>query len=704
MSIDDLSVLSSLENLIKLNLSNTDIDDLRPLRNLSNLKELDFSESSIPYFPFELLFLPKLSEVNLQNTHCLNLPSELIHDDNALPYLRNYYSELQKKTHTYYHANLITLGNSRVGKTSLIKTLFNLGSLDDSEVSTHGVQIIDAEVSLPFKEVKAKLSLWDFGRQELYLATYRIFMKSSALYLLVWDSHTERTLGEEPINMQSLPFGNYPLSYWLDNIRALSPHAKIIVICNKSDEGVEHFPEHLQALQTRYKIDSFLSVSAQTGYNLSGLYHRIQHLLEQMPEMGMPMPVSWKNVQDKLAAIENQPYINFASYAAICTEEDLSEGSAYTLLRFLHHSGFVFWYEKYLRDQIVLDQKWAMKAIYQLLDRNGWYALLKGNGLRKYSDLALCWKEFTPAQVKVFLEMMQSCELALKLGNKNDLDPTYLIPEFLPDHPATAVTYAWDAATSPVYYFRFQHHFLHVALMQRFIIHSAKLAESYDLLWRTGILIKVEGTLARIEIFPEEFRIEIQVRGPKPAELIQRLKNELSKTLEIKEGDVFLLSITGHPDEWVSLEQVEQHLSIGKTYIASTTGEILEIAPFQFLTHITNHTDENAPLSLRELADRESGAQLLERTNTSNLISFKTYAKTNLVRDIEAAFQYLQDKIQPASESFNILILLKGRWKESENQKIAGIVRREQNQISENQIRHDLLVFINNLKEEEIKL
>ena len=90
------------------------------------------------------------------------------------------------------------------------------------------------------------------------------------------------------------------------------------------------------------------------------------------------------------------------------------------------------------------------------------------------------------------------------------------------DHPATAVAYTWDAATSTVYHFRFQHHFFHAALIQRFIARSAKLAESYDLLWRTGLLLKVEGTLARIQVFPEEGRIEMQVRGANPAELIER--------------------------------------------------------------------------------------------------------------------------------------------------------------------------------------
>ena len=116
-----------------------------------------------------------------------------------------------------------------------------------------------------------------------------------------------------------------------------------------------------------------------------------RHLI--MPEVGMEMPVSWKQVQDQLAAITDQPFIPMQQYQHICSAEGLSAGSATTVLRFLHHSGFLFWHEQYLQDQIILDQKWALDAIYQLLDRNSWYKILKGNGLRKRSDLALAAAE-----------------------------------------------------------------------------------------------------------------------------------------------------------------------------------------------------------------------------------------------------------------------------------------------------------------------
>lgn len=609
--LTDIQILSKLKNLIDLRLIDINIDDLCPLCGLSNLVELDLRGSTIPYFPFELLWLPKLEALHLEEAHCFNLPSELTYEYEALPDLRNYHTELQKNAYTSYQAKVITVGNGRVGKTSVLKALFQLGAFDPLEDSTHGIRLFHTTVPLPSEQADAKLMLWDFGGQELYHATHRIFMESRALYLLIWDEHTEQNLGEEAVQLQGKTyfFRNFPLSYWLGNIRALSQFAKIIVICNKADDGREHFPTVLLDLQSQYKITSFFSVSAKTGFHIPDLFQHVQTQLEQMHEMGMQMPLSWKKVQDQLSAIQDQPYIHFTTYRNICTEEGLSEDSAYTLLRFLHHSGFVFWHERYLNDQIVLDQKWALDAIYTLLDRNSWYKVLKGKALLKYSELAECWSEYPEEQVELFLEIMQSCELALKIEDKPySHDPYYLIPEFLPDQPALAVAQTWENAAGPIFHFRFQHHFFHSALMQRFIVRSARLAKSYDLLWRSGIMIKVEETLAHIQVHPEEGRIEILLRGPRPRHLIERLKNEISQIQEVKGDAGFLLSLSGLPDEWIPLEQVKQ----GSTHVVSTSGKVLEFAPFFSLIYAPQREEEPKPLDLKELADRESGAQLLE--------------------------------------------------------------------------------------------
>ena len=726
MPVRDLSALKGLVNLIKLDLGGAPVSDLTPLKGLLNLTELDLRgtlvrdlsglnsleklttinlmDSSINYFPFELLSLPKLEQLHLSNTTCINIPQELTYEFNALPHLQSYYSDLLKDPYSAYDAKQIIVGNGRVGKTSLLKALYGFGDFDPDEDSTHGVKLFNTTLPLPEKLATANLSLWDFGGQELYHATHRIFMQTRALYLIVWDPETEAKLGEESINLhgQDYIFRNYPLSYWLGNVRALSKDAKIIVICNKADDGQERFPKDIHQLKNQYKIDSFISVSAKSGHGIYSLRQRIQYLLDQMPEMGLQMPGSWLRVREKLTNLRSkQQYITLKEYHTVCVTETLSAGSMNTLLRFLHHSGFLFWHEEYLQDQIILDQKWALEAIYQLLDRNGWYPLLKGNALRQRSELAKCWRDYTNEQVNLFMEMMQSCELALKLEDDNKDNPTYLIPEFLSDTPTPKIADIWDTSISPIYHFRFQHPFFHATLMQRFIVRSAKLAERYDLLWRTGLLLKVEDTLVLVQVYPEAGRIDMQFRGVNPANLLERLKNEISEIQEAIGESSFFLSLSGQSYEWVTLEQLQLQSSKGKTQVASTTGEILELAPFLPLLSPENSdrdSEHKAP-GLKELSDRESGSQLLQPTAPSSpLQALQNQVKAQLIAaNIPAAFTLLRNHLQPGTTSADDLILLQSQYTHYLEELQFDVLSSEERRLGYNRLVKGILELVNGL-------
>ncbi|WP_148270849.1 COR domain-containing protein [Haliscomenobacter hydrossis] len=706
----DLSPLANLQNLSSLDLSDTEVVDLSPMINLSKLKYLNLSSTPILHLPFELLFLPKLTKLDLRDTHCLNIPPELTHERNALPALRNYHTELQKDSYTSYDAKQILIGNGRVGKTSLLKTLYNLGDFDQNEDSTHGIQLFDSTLPLPEKQATAHLSLWDFGGQELYHATHRIFMKTRALYLVVWDPETEAKPGEETIQLhgQDYTFRNYPLSYWLGNVRALSKDAKIILICNKCDDGKERFLPNLQELQAEYNIDSFISISAKTGYGISTLRQRIQYLLNQMPEMGLQMPVSWRSVKEKLTTIRTQkPYIHIDEYHTVAATEDLSPGSMDTLLNFLHHSGFLFWNVHHIKDHPILDQKWALEAIYQLLDRNGWYPLLKGNALRRREELAKCWKAYSKEQIDLFLHMMSSCEIALELEDQEEENLTYLIPELLPDTPAPAVKDIWEAATGPTYHLRFQHPFFHAALIQRFIVRTAKLAERYDLLWRTGLLFKVDATMALVQVFPAQSRIEIQIRGKNPSDLVQRIKKEITSIQNVQSEALFHVSLSGLDNEWVSLDQLALQTEKGKHHIASTTGEILELAPFHPLLS-SKHPDQDegqeAP-GLKELSDRESGLQLLIPTAPPNpLEGLKLLVKKELINEgIGAAITCLETHLHTNSTPATDLIVISSQFQAFNRNVAKGLHSVDEQYLLSNRISNQVVALLATIQERDLK-
>lgn len=56
------------------------------------------------------------------------------------------------------------------------------------------------------------LNIWDFGGQDIYHGAHTLFMKTSAIFLSVWQPDFETT-GEQ--SAEGLLFRNYPLPYWL---------------------------------------------------------------------------------------------------------------------------------------------------------------------------------------------------------------------------------------------------------------------------------------------------------------------------------------------------------------------------------------------------------------------------------------------------------------------------------------------------------
>src|SRR5271166_973233 len=104
------------------------------------------------------------------------------------------------------------------------------------------------------------------------------------------------------------------------------------------------------------------------------------------------------------------------------------------LLGFLHHNGVVFYRSGLFKNQIILDQNWALEAIYALFDRNKTLPLLRGYGRFNRADLErLIWSDYTPEEQNVFLSMMESCGICFKVRWLSNDEWEYIAPEVLPE-------------------------------------------------------------------------------------------------------------------------------------------------------------------------------------------------------------------------------------------------------------------------------
>ena len=103
------------------------------------------------------------------------------------------------------------------------------------------------------------------------------------------------------------------------------------------------------------------------------------------------------------------------------------------LLDFLHHNGVVFYRPGLFGNRIVLDQNWALEAIYAIFDRKRILPLLRGYGRFSRADLeALIWSDYTSEEQEVLLGIMESCGICFKVRCLSSYEWEYLAPEFLP--------------------------------------------------------------------------------------------------------------------------------------------------------------------------------------------------------------------------------------------------------------------------------
>jgi len=132
---------------------------------------------------------------------------------------------------------VILVGNTTVGKTSLRYYLKKKTFPPSKDFSTHGIepdlwQPNKAQWPTPVQHAgftDAQIYFWDFGGQEYYHATHRLFFSQEAIYVLVWDKATNKQ-GTRPVPVllksaddktkeEVLPVEFFPYHYWLNNIR-----------------------------------------------------------------------------------------------------------------------------------------------------------------------------------------------------------------------------------------------------------------------------------------------------------------------------------------------------------------------------------------------------------------------------------------------------------------------------------------------------
>ncbi|TAE00317.1 MAG: hypothetical protein EAZ97_06315 [Bacteroidetes bacterium] len=508
--ISNISFLQGLTQLETLDLEANQISDVSFLQNLTNLTSLDLSLNPILDISLSFLnHLPKLQELRLLVKSIQNIPKEIYNKvGNVLTEVRTYLEDIKdKKGVANTEVKIIFIGNGNVGKTQIAKRL----ELQEHFVfntqhhSTHAIALLRRNLA------GFDLNCWDFAGQDLYHATHRLFMQTRALLVLVWDFENENQDFHE---WQGTKYENEKLLYWLEYAKCFAPESPILVLQNK----INTFPQDLYfekkaEYQKEYPIVDFLKVSAETGKGFMLLEEQLESIFSEHQSFKTPdLPTNWVQIREQIREKQEkstQKTLSISEFEAICEKKDAKK-SVQTILGYLHDTGVLYYRKGYFNDQIILDQAWAIEAIYKLLDRESRYfeILEHQNGKLFYKNICKIWANNTDAERALFIDFMLSAELCFETTDLSDSSKlsdrwniqnrTFAIPQLLPSEKPTDILFWEQENAKNLQKSEISYRFLPKVFIQRFIVKANRFSE-VALMWQKGLLLKTDQGSALVE-------------------------------------------------------------------------------------------------------------------------------------------------------------------------------------------------------------
>ncbi len=589
--VSDLRPLQTLSALQRLDCSRTQVSNLSPLIGLLNLGKLAANNLRLEDFPRQLLFQENLRKLILHETTIPGIPAEILSADyrsNCLEDLRNHLVDVAHGSEEVHEAKLVVLGNGRVGKTQICRRLRGL-PYDDTMVSTHGITV----TSEPWAGSTSGevLNIWDFGGQDIYHGAHTLFMKTSAVFLIAWHPDFEAT-GEQSLDGQW--FRNYPLSYWLDYVRTLGrKDCPVLIVqtrCDRPEQEVRRLPVDDAFLTFPSLKPCWYSAKTPRGQGAlnDALHDAIHYLRERdgIVTIGIGRAAvirqleTWRN-EDQALPTEQRLHrtLSQEEFRNLC-EQTGGVRSPESLLAYLHNVGVVFYQPHLFDNRIILDQSWALDAVYAVFDRQKTYPYIQSlRGRFTQSLLALSiWRDYSDAEQQLFLSLMESCGIAFvhrKAEPKLGLPMEYLAPDLLPDKDAVAdqLTGRWNDQEESQQLI-YDYPFLHTGLMRALLCDIGSRSKEAGVYWKYGAWLYETSTGCRALIEQQiqddrRGRIVLTVQGLRHQGLVRWLRERIEQRNRL----------FGHPELTPTVGDLSKDLPLpvhpdARRHVASKSDEL----------------------------------------------------------------------------------------------------------------------------------
>ena len=646
--ITDCSFLEKLASLQYLNLRQNQITDIHCLKKLNELQYLDLGENQLsdigvlsnlpallilsleknPIFDLssleELVNLPYLMELILYGIreNSLNIPPEHFgnsSEDNCLESLKGYFASIKKGATQTHEVPVILVGNSTAGKTSLLEFMRHQTFPPAADHSTHGVvpavwvpdTSVLGDTVVQTSDNQLQFYFWDFGGQEYYHATHRLFFSRQAIYVLLWEQKTN-VPGVQTINIRlkkpdhtihesEQPVALFPYTYWLKTIRAYAQDANyspVIMVQNKLDEAGNDQKDYPGGdFRQQYGISEVfhLSIKEACATQPDGQWYQeyknfLRHLLHQARDQQVryARQTHWEPVKAMLQERRQENILTHWEFLqalqTIDPNIELREMLSYGLS--LHDSGFIFYYpyDEALGNDVFINPEWVVENIYGILDDT-----VRAQG-GKFTRQKVV-QQLSDQYADLFIALMKKFELIFE----NQEASVYIAPQYLPETCADKnVLLAYRAALPPeaslIVLFP---EYMPPSLIQRLIAEFGDQAVG-KVYWKYGGIFLLENQHVLMESQPDEGRLLFTAKEHNPSVLWTAFARLREKT---DHNNQLYLSLD-HGTHFLKVADIEQQIRLGNrdAKVETLAGDSCSIAAYGWLFDVQKPKNK-APMS-----------------------------------------------------------------------------------------------------------
>jgi internalin A len=704
--ITDLTPLKNLKELEHLAAFKTQINNLKPLKNLSRLKHILINDTLVS----DLTPLKGIIDngINIKNFSAVydddgiyvkNCP--LAHPpfyiiDNGYGAIHSYFKELEnKETITNNQTKLIFIGNSRAGKTSLWQFLKDKIYTEQVD-STHGIrtEIWDTETLGTEDNQNLAAHIWDFGGQEYYHATHRLFLADNAVYVLVWekDSNKQGTrlekfkLDDEPNGeIEEVDLEHFPASYWLDNIRYFGgTHCPILIVQNKVDE------EYLKANYTDagQNIEDCFHLSVQNAYhfqegNATLKRHdlKFQDFKERLLELLRKNATAFKlvkyyaQVREALEALaKEKEFITVSELKEIALgfdeTPDLENLLAY--LKSFTNTVLYFPQNPLLHDRLYLNPTHISRDIYKILNKT----VRDNKGKFDLAHIKTRLNLPNYEEAERFLALMHEFDLIFEKQDEND-DRAFIAPQYLQQKAGLATGEKMILKTfQPAFYLRFKS-FVPRSMMLRFIAQNGASAFE-EFYWRNGIVYqgRVPNTFIKVEYDSEarKFAVDVQDKDKQAVDMQQ----VVAQFIKLNNSDDNI-DISNDGKTYIELKTIRKLQHENRRDNIFIEGHVVSLDEYDWL--IKKQRTNDMTMTLKELKEK-----------VRNLIS---KAKIKEAMDEIATWAHEQNQEQLKND----IAVLKRDYTDLSREKMLGLLGSSDSNIRQNQLANKVLNLLDSIEE-----